>query len=147
MIKCIKNIVIKIVIVGMLVSSSIAFSNSEATPRKDVAFVLVYMSTCPHCQRFDPILKQYVVAHHIPTLAYTLNGVSLPSFKDSVTPTQSELNKLFPNGNPVVPSLFVVDRKHHQIIRALTGEASETQLKQRMIQIEQYMLEEGKAHV
>ena len=133
----------KFVIMLMLLLSSIAFAMPNQEPRKDVAFVLVYMSTCPHCQRFDPILKQYVVKHKIPVLAYTLNGISLPSFKDSITPTQAEIDKLFPDGHPVVPTLFVVDKKHRQLIRAITGEASYAQLKQRMISVEDYMEREN----
>jgi hypothetical protein len=112
--------------------------------RSDVAFILVYMSTCPHCQRFDPIVKDYVTSHHIPILAYTLNGITLPSFQDSVTPTQAEIQKLFPNGSPVVPALFVVDLKNHAIIPALTGEASAAQLHDRMIQIEGIMLQNAR---
>lgn len=127
--------------------TSLGFASTNQAPRKDVAFVLVYMSTCPHCQRFDPILKQYVVKHKIPVLAYTLNGISLPSFKDSITPTQAEINKLFPDGHPVVPTLFVVDKKRHQLIRAIIGEASYAQLRQRMIRIEDYMLHQESQHV
>ena len=112
--------------------------------RSDVAFILVYMSTCPHCQRFDPIVKEYVTSHHIPILAYTLNGIALPSFQDSVTPTQDEIQKLFPNGSPVVPALFVVDLKDHTIIPALTGEASAQQLHDRMIQIEGIMIQNAR---
>ncbi len=124
-----------------MADGSVIGQDFKNPPRTDVAFILVYMSTCPHCQRFDPILKAYVQSHHIPVLAYTLNGVALPSFQDSITPTQDEIQKLFPDGNPVVPSLFVIDQKHHQIIRALTGEASAAQLQDRMIQIEDLMMQ------
>lgn len=128
-----------LMVIGLASLGSIANADDNMKPRSDIAFVLVYMSTCPHCQRFDPILKQYILQNHIETLAYTVNGTSLPSFKNSVTPTQEELDRLFPNGNPVVPSLFVVDMKHHQMIRALTGEANYEQLSQRVAKIEQYI--------
>ena len=138
----IKKLLLMMLIGFSLTITSLGFASTNTSPRKDVAFILVYMSTCPHCQRFDPILKKYVVKHQIPVLAYTLNGISLPSFKESVTPTKFEINKLFPNGHPVVPTLFVVDKKHHQIIRAITGEASYAQLQQRMIRVEDYMVNE-----
>ena len=69
-------------------------------PKK--AFVLFYMSSCPHCRRFDPILKHYAKTHHIPVLAYTLDGQSLPSFPNSVVPNRSEMQKFFPAGNPEI---------------------------------------------
>ena len=140
------KLLLMILTILILTMTSVGFSSTNQTPTKDVAFVLVYMSTCPHCQRFDPILKRYVIKHRIPVLAYTLNGISLPSFKDSVTPTQAELSKLFPDGHPVVPTLFVVDKKHHQLIRAITGEASYAQLKQRMFRVEDYIFHEESRH-
>ena len=99
------------------------------------AFVLFYMSSCPHCRRFDPILKHYAKTHHIPVLAYTLDGQSLPSFPNSVVPNRSEMQKFFPKHNPVVPTVFMVDLRRHKIIPLLQGEAREDQLALRIHQL------------
>ena len=99
------------------------------------AFILFYLHSCPHCQRFDPILKTFSKSHNMPVLAYTLDGQSLPSFPNSVTPTQSEVSKFFPTQNPVVPTLFLMDEKTHQIYPVLQGEATEDQLSERLSQL------------
>lgn len=104
------------------------------------AFVLFYMSTCPHCQRFDPILKAFSSENHIPVLAYTLDGNALPSFSNSFTPTKNEIQKFFPTENPVVPTLFLMDQKTHRIYPMMRGEATGTQLSQRYDQLQHSIL-------
>src|SRR3990167_9278415 len=116
-------------------------SNSDSSVESDIhktdeantrfAFVLFYMQSCPHCQRFDPILKAFSDDHRIPVLAYTLDGKSLPSFPNSFNPTQTELLKFFPTQNPVVPTLFLMDQQTHHIYPVFQGEASRYQLSQR----------------
>jgi type-F conjugative transfer system pilin assembly thiol-disulfide isomerase TrbB len=104
------------------------------------AFVLFYMSTCPHCQRFDPILKVFGVENHIPILSYTLDGNALPSFPNSFTPTKNEVLKFFPSENPVVPTLFLMDQKTHRIYPVLRGEATQEQLSHRFEQLQNDIL-------
>lgn len=127
-------------------SSFAAMQNITYAPndRPQMAFVLFYMASCPHCKRFDPVLKQYSVRHHIPVLAYTLDGRSLPSFPSSVTPSQDEMNQFFPNGNAVVPTLFLMDLDKQRMIPVLKGEATQRQLSQRMKQLKlTYSLDGG----
>lgn len=95
------------------------------------AFILFYLHSCPHCQRFDPILRDFSENNKIPVLAYTLDGQSLPSFPNSVNPTKTEVMKFFPTKSPVVPTLFLMDQKTHRIYPVLQGEATEAQLSQR----------------
>ena len=131
------------VIFGLLVGFSLvisAYANETVTVYKQnntlhEAFILFYMKSCPHCRRFDPVLKEYAVNHHIPVLAYTLDGRSLPSFPKSVLPTQSEMNRFFPDRHPVVPTLFLMNLDQHKIIPVLQGEAKAYQLDRRMQQI------------
>lgn len=104
------------------------------------AFVLFYMSTCPHCKRFDPILKVFSSENHIPVLAYTLDGNVLPSFPNSFTPTKNEIQKFFPTENPVVPTLFLMDQKTHRIYPMMRGEATKPQLSQRFEQLQHSIL-------
>lgn len=95
------------------------------------AFILFYLHSCPHCQRFDPILRDFSENNKIPVLAYTLDGQALPSFPDSVNPTKAEVMKFFPTKSPVVPTLFLMDQQTHRIYPVLQGEATESQLSQR----------------
>ena len=108
---------------------------TENTHPPQQAFILFYSAQCPHCQRFDPVLKAYAVRHHIPVLAYTLEGGSLPSFPNSVMPTPAELHRFFPNGHPVVPTLFLMVFAEQRILPVLQGEASSAQLAHRMQQL------------
>lgn len=107
--------------------------NEDSPPQE--AFVLFYMASCSHCQRFDPILKRYAAQHGIPVLAYTLDGRTLPSFPNSVIPNADEIRHFFPKGNPVVPTLFLMDLTYHRIIPVLRGEASTAQLNRRLQRI------------
>lgn len=110
---------------------------SAAEPQKQphVAFVLFYMAKCPHCQRFDPILKQYARSHDMDVLAYTLDGKPLPSFPNSQSPTEHEMRQFFPEGNPVVPTVFLMNLDQHRIYPLLKGEATFNQLDERVHQI------------
>jgi type-F conjugative transfer system pilin assembly thiol-disulfide isomerase TrbB len=126
----------KKILVSLLTLCTVTLFASNIQQTKK-AFVLFYMSSCPHCRRFDPILKRYAISKHIPVLAYTLDNQSLPSFPDSLSPNGQEMSKFFPDGNPVVPTLFMIDLKMHQIVPVLTGEANSEQLSQRVDEVNQ----------
>ena len=96
------------------------------------ALVLFYTATCPHCQRFVPILKRYADASHLPVLAFTLDGGTLPDFPDSLTPSVEEVRHFFRDQSPVVPVVFWIDGAHQTIVPVLQGEATLSQLTQRM---------------
>ncbi len=122
-------------------SETVRVYQSSDTPHE--AFILFYMASCPHCRRFDPIVKQYASDHHLPVLAFTLDGQSLPSFPKSLLPSQAEMNRFFPDGNPVVPTLFLMDYDQHKIIPVLKGEATMSQLGERLQQIHAVMTSHG----
>lgn len=144
--KIIKHLGLTLMVIPFLSSVALAFNlysefNQDTRPKQ--AFVLFYMSSCPHCKRFDPILKEYAEVHHIPVLAYTLDRQSLPSFPSSVTPTQEEVQHFFPDGNPVVPNLFVINMNSKRIMPVLQGEATMAQLSSRMDRFYQLQQEAG----
>lgn len=118
-------------------NSDVTIKNENVAPNKSARFALIlfYLHSCPHCQRFDPVLRQFSDNHHIPVLAYTLDGESLPDYPESATPTQTEVMKFFPNQNPVVPTLFLMDETTHRIYPVLQGEATENQLSGRLSQL------------
>lgn len=111
-------------------------TTAQSTNMNRFAFVLFYMGSCPHCQRFDPVLKQFSVNHNIPILAYTLDGNSLPDFKNSFNPTKNEILKFFPTQSPVVPTLFLMDQSTHRIYPMMQGEATADQLSARFQEVE-----------
>ncbi len=121
-------------------NTNVSMNENESTNENRFAFVLFYMSTCPHCQRFDPILKVFSTSNHIPVLAYTLDGNALPSFPNSFTPTKNEVSKFFSNEAPVVPTLFLMDQKTHRIYPMMRGEAAQYQLSERYVQLRDSIL-------
>lgn len=115
--------------------SAVAPVTQNLTPAPRDALILFYTSSCPHCQRFVPLVRQYAVNHDLSVLAYTLDGVSLPEFPDSVTPTQAEIRQFFAKKAPVVPVLFWMDTGSQHILPVLQGEATYSQLTSRMQQL------------
>jgi type-F conjugative transfer system pilin assembly thiol-disulfide isomerase TrbB len=135
----IKKLIMSLIIVVFAVSTYANETISVYPQNTQIkeAFVLFYMSTCPHCQRFDPVLRSYAETHSIPVLAYTLDGISLPSFPNSIYPTDVEVRHFFPDAPPEVPTLYLMDIETHKIIPVLQGEASADQLAMRMQEIQQ----------
>lgn len=115
-----------------------------AASSKD-ALILFYTSSCPHCQRFAPIVKAYSDQHRLPVLAYTLDGENLSVFPETVVPNAFEMQRFFPDGHPVVPVLFWMNASIGRIFPVLRGEATFTQLQirmQKLKEIAQRLVEE-----
>ena len=129
LIKTIRSIAL---MTALVIGSFLPFTKSLAQNPSKQAFVLFYMSSCPHCRRFDPVLEEYARDHHIPVLAYTLDGKTLPSFPESVVPNREELVRFFPSKHPSVPALFLMDSERQVILPVAAGEASYEQLDSRV---------------
>lgn len=101
-----------------------------ALPR--YALVLFYAAGCPHCRRFDPVVKQWARTHHVPVIAWTLDGGVLPVFPDSQVPSKAVMAHFFKGTPVVVPTLFLADTARHALLPVLQGEASPGQLGARL---------------
>ena len=42
-----------------------------------------YRSTCPYCQKFSPIVKDFSERYHLSVMPITTDGISLPDFPHS----------------------------------------------------------------
>jgi len=84
-------------------------------------FVLFYMSTCPHCQRFDPIIRKFIDHYGFKITAYTLNGQSLPSFANSEQPDLQTTNVFFARKGAQVPALFLLNTKNLHVYTVSIG--------------------------
>lgn len=92
------------------------------------AFVLFFSSTCPHCQRFAPILKRWAAAHHFHVYAFTLDGKGLPSYPQPI-PAVPTIRQTFFGPNPIeTPSLFLVNVNTNNAMPVSQGEMSEQEL-------------------
>ncbi len=92
-----------------------------------------YRSTCPYCQRFAPIVKDFSQRYHLTVIPITTDGISLPEFPDSRT-DQGQAARLKVN---MEPALFTVDPRNHRIVPVSYGLLSEDELRQRLLDIAQ----------
>ena len=92
-----------------------------------------YRSTCPYCQRFAPIVKDFSQRYGLSVIPITTDGISLPDFPQS-QPDQGQAARL---GVTMEPALFTVDPAQHRIIPVSYGLLSEDELRQRLLEIAQ----------
>lgn len=90
-----------------------------------------YRSTCPYCQRFAPIVKDFSERYGIAVIAITTDGAALSAFPHSYVDhgqaTRFKIN--------VEPALFTVDPYHQRIIPVGYGLMSEDELRSRILAI------------
>lgn len=92
-----------------------------------------YRSTCPYCQRFAPILKDFSSRYGLSVIPITTDGISLPEFPHSHS-DQGQAARLKVT---VEPALFTADPQTHRIIPISYGLLSEDELRERMLAIAQ----------
>lgn len=92
-----------------------------------------YRSTCPYCQRFAPIVKDFAGRYGLAVVPITTDGISLPEFPQShIDQGQAVRLKV-----TVEPALFTADSQTHRIIPISYGLLSEDELRQRLLAIAQ----------
>lgn len=90
-----------------------------------------YRSTCPYCQRFAPILKDFSERYKISVVAITTDGISLPEFPNSRIDTgQADQFHV-----EVEPALFTVNPYTHEVIPVSYGLTTEDELRNRILEI------------
>lgn len=99
---------------------------------RDHILVFFLSSTCPYCQKFAPILKEWSSTAHMHILAYTTNGGSLPSFPHPMHPDIDSFKAYFDTQKPVVPALFVLNIHTLQAYPVSQGGLSREALDARM---------------
>ena len=84
-----------------------------------------YRSSCPYCQRFAPIVKDFSERYDITVVPITTDGIALPAFPHShIDQGQSARFKV-----TVEPALFTVDPYSGEIIPVGYGLMSEDELR------------------
>lgn len=98
---------------------------------KHYELIIFYLSTCPHCHRFLPIVKSFAALTHIHLQPYTLDGKVMPGFPQTKVPPEALVQTLFPGG-AMVPALYLLDQQNAHIFTVGIGEESPLQLLTRM---------------
>lgn len=94
-------------------------------------FFFFYSASCPHCQYFAPILKNFSQDYGFKVLAISLDGGYLPSFPESVM----DEGQKKPFHVRVLPSLFLVNPKTKQAALVTEGAIEEKELLRRVVTI------------
>jgi conjugal transfer pilus assembly protein TraF len=93
--------------------------------------IFFYRSTCPYCQRFAPIVKDFSQRYGISVLPVTTDGISLPEFPNShIDQGQAAHLRV-----TMEPALFTVDPYSHQIVPVGFGLMGEDELRGRILTI------------
>lgn len=95
---------------------------------QNFAFVLFYRSTCPHCERFAPILAQFASDFGFRVYAYATDGQAIQSFPKAMPMTAQVQRTFFNTPNIEVPSLFIVNTRTLQTYLIDQGEMSANDL-------------------
>lgn len=96
------------------------------------ALVFFFSSTCHFCQGFAPVINDWAATHHMPLLAYTTNGETLPGLLDA-PPIDATLKNAFFGQTPVrVPACFVFNVKTHLAYPVASGALTTPELNERM---------------
>lgn len=110
--------------------------------RDNYYLVFIYKSTCPHCHKFAPILKDFTDTFKLKVRAYTLDNEPLDGFE--AKPLTPELFQSFYAAGgykPVVPALFLVNKHTLEAYAVLFGEATAYQLARRVHELKQHIEE------
>lgn len=96
------------------------------------AFVIFYRSTCPHCQRFLPVLSQFANDYGFKVYPYSTDGKASISFPNSMPMTNQIEQTFFSSPNIEVPSLFLINVKTMKAYLIDQGEMSYVDLQNRV---------------
>lgn len=105
---------------------------TQGTLQDEWDIVLFFKSTCPHCNRFDPVIADFARQSGFHIDAFSTDGGSLPDFQNPLPATPTVLDKFFPDHNIIVPAVFLVQKNTMQIIPISEGEISENDLAARL---------------
>ncbi len=96
---------------------------------KDYQLYFFYRSTCPYCQRFAPIVKDFGTTYGFNILPISTDGIPLPEFPDSYTDQgEAQIYNV-----TVEPTLFLVNPSTHKAIRIATGLTSQSEIKKNIM--------------
>lgn len=105
--------------------TQVAHHPKKVTPAtQPYALVVFFRSTCPHCQRFTPIVKQVASDNHLKVYAYSTDGGALPAFPTPLRATPSVLGTFFTGLPEVVPTVFLINTNTMGFSLVTQGEES-----------------------
>ena len=120
-------------ILSLLIILTIPAYSSPFKSTDAYEFILFYSTTCPHCLKFAPTLRQYSDKSGIPIQAFAVNGNKSHYFPNSIPLTQETIEQFFgKNASLALPSLFLLNKKNLHAYPVSQGALTYTELQLRM---------------
>ena len=101
--------------------------------QKNYEFVIFYRASCPHCQRFAPILNQFSNQNGFLVESVATDGIISAYYPHGIKMTP-ELKEAFfgRSSDTAVPALFLLNRQNGHVYPISQGELSWEELNTRM---------------
>ena len=99
--------------------------------RQESGLFFFYRSTCPYCQRFAPIVKNFAHKYGLTVIPITTDGIVLPEFPDS----KSDRGQAARFNVTYEPALFAVNPYTGRAYPLSYGLVSEQELRERILDI------------
>lgn len=109
-------------------------SDTDAVLRKFAnqnKLVFFYKSTCPYCQQFAPVIKDFSQRYNITVTPITLDDTSLPEFPNS----QNDSGQAEKFHITAEPELFVVNSATNKVTLVSDGFIDAEDLRSRILNI------------
>lgn len=91
--------------------------------------VLIFRSTCPYCQQFDPVITDFAKQSGFDLIAFSTDGGTLPGLTNVLPATQAILAKFYTDK---IPAVYLVQKNTMQIIPISQGVITEQDLAARI---------------
>ncbi|ARB91038.1 type-F conjugative transfer system pilin assembly thiol-disulfide isomerase TrbB [Legionella longbeachae] len=123
-----------LILVLSLFYSSWSLANDRETLKhaaQEQGLFFFYSSSCPYCQRFAPVLKEFSEHYGFKVLAISVDRGYLPSFPDAEL-DEGQKNQFQVT---VLPSLFLINPYKEQAALVTEGALEEEELSRRILKI------------
>lgn len=100
------------------------------------SLIVFFTSTCPYCQKFAPVIKEWSDKNHVPLIAMALDNRSLPEFQDYQKADLELINTAFAGRNITYPATFISNNKQKLLYPVAFGALDKIELHQRLLQIQ-----------
>lgn len=83
---------------------------TENLPHSTYALVYIFSSKCPYCQKFTPILAEFLAQHpHLQRYGFSLDGQGIQGFEHPMFASKDVIHHFFNTPHFVYPATFFVN--------------------------------------
>jgi len=121
----------------------IAANRSIKDLQQHYYFVFFYRSTCPHCHKMAPVIKDFTESYQIPLQAISTDGGDIAGLKgERMTAEMFRTFFVSAGYKSMVPATFLVNRETNQAYAVMFGEATPYQLATRVDELMRHIKEQ-----